>query len=198
MTYALDTLYSWPFWIGAVCGLVTWKLYCRQKARWLDRHYPLPGGEKHYVSHINRLWIAGLAMGLSIGYILLTAQKTHDQTVGLAHSVAHCWTESFQSTKAQIDLNAQNDGISRQQQNLQREYDRATSEWLKALVNPPGDLVDEDTNSPARKAWGLEATANYQLKLNDLGTQFDNLVNQRKTLDAERAQHPLPESTCGK
>lgn len=198
MTYALDQIYSVPFWIGSAITMVLWKLYTRQKARWLDRHRPLPGGEHHYVTHINRLWLAGLALGLSLGYILLTAQKTHDQTVGLANNVARCWAESYTSTKAQIDLNAQNDVISRKTQDLQRDYDRATSDWLKDLVNPPGDLANLAPQSAPRQTWGIQRTAQYQTKLNDLGTQFDDLAEQRRQLDIERAQHPLPESTCGK
>lgn len=198
MTYALNTIYSWPFWIGSACSMILWKLYCRQKARWLDRYHPLPNGAKHYVSHINRLWIAGLAMALSIGYILLTAQLAHDQTVALAHRVARCEAENYRQTKANIDLNAQNDVITRKQLELQRQYDRDTSEFWKSLLAPPGDLAHQSTDSPARQAWGMQVGALYQAQIDDLGTQFDGLVNQRKQLDYERAQHPLPEATCGK
>jgi hypothetical protein len=70
--------------------------------------------------------------------------------------------------------------------------------WLKLLVSPPGEMADEPTDSPVRRAWGLEVTAQYQNKLNELGAKSDDLVNQRSQLDAERAKHPLPETTCGK
>lgn len=198
MIKILDTVYSLPFFLGAVVGTIFWTIYCHQKAHWQDKHYPLPDGRRRYVNHISRVWLAAMALTLSLGYILLTAQKTHDQTLQLAKNVAECWAESYQAAKANIDLNAQNDIISRQQQELQRDYDRATSDWLKLLVNPPGELANQPTNSPARQQWGLQITAQYQTKLNDLGTEYDDLVNQRKTLDNERAARPLPETKCGK
>lgn len=196
MTYILDYIYSWSFLIGALAGLPIWIAYCKQKARYLDIHQPEDA--PHQIAKLNKYWAAGLALALSLGWILLSANKTHDQTVGLAKDVTRCWTESYAQAKAQIDLNSQNDGISRQQQALQRNYDRATSDWLKDLVAPPGDLANQDTQAPARKEYALQRTAVYQEKLNELGRQSDDLVNQRKVLDDKRAQHPLPEPTCGK
>jgi hypothetical protein len=174
------------------------RVYWHQQRNWLDQHHPLPNGERHDGRHISRIWIAGLAAVLSLGYVLLTAQKTQDQTIALTRSVARCWQESYESTRTQIRINRENDLISRQQQGLQRDYDRATADWLKALVNPPGDLANQPTNSPARQAWGLDITGQYQAQLNALGAKSDQLVNQRNELDVERAQHPLPEATCGK
>jgi hypothetical protein len=198
VTYVLNTIYSWPFFTGAIIGSVLWRIYCRQKALYLDIHDPLPNNAKHKVAQLNRLWVAGLALVLSLGYILLSAEKTHDQTVLLSQNVARCWAESYAQAKAQIDINAQNDGISRQQQQLQRQFDIDTSNWLKDLVVPPGDLADQSSDSPARKQYGLQRTAVYQEEIDELGKQFDNLVNQRKVLDEQRAMHPLPEPRCGK
>jgi hypothetical protein len=198
LTKLLDQIYSWPFFIVAFAGFGFQRLYCIQKMNWLDKHHPLPDGAKHRVGHVSRVWLAGLLAVVSLGYVLLTAQKTHDQTIGLTNDVGKCWTENYDNTKAQVKLNQENDQISRQQQNLQRQFDIATSDWLKALVNPPGTLKNEPTNSPARQAWGLEITGVYQNKLNDLGGQSDALVQKRKDLDDERAKHPLPEAKCGR
>lgn len=196
MMSILQLVYSLPFFVGAVAGSLFWKLYCRQKARWEDRNYP--GGAPHDAAHISRVWIAGLVAVGGLGYVLLTAQTTQNQTLRLTHDVARCWQESYQSAAAQINLNAQNDNISRQQQRLQRDYDRATSEWLKALVNPPGALADQPSTSPARQAYGLQLTAQYQDVINRQGTEFDYWVDQRTLLDKKRAANPLPEATCGK
>lgn len=198
MIHILETVYSMPFFIGSVLGAVFWKLYCQQKARWLDRHNELPDGAHHYPSHVSRVWIAALAAILSLGYILLTAQKTQDQTVQLTNNVARCWQEAYQSTRAQIKLNADNDLITRKQQQLQRQFDIETSNWLKDLVNPPGGLANQPANSPDRQVYGLQRTATYQGVLDDLGRQFDDQVHQRTVLDDERRQHPIPEVTCGR
>lgn len=198
MMSVLQTIYSVPFWFGAGAGIILWILYCRAKARYEDRRHPLPDGRRHYPNTISKVWVAGLAAVLSIGYVLLTAQNTQDQTIRLTKQVAKCWQESYQATRAQIRINTENDVISRRQMDLQREYDRDTSEFWKNLVAPPGDLAREDVNSPARQAWGLRLSIKYQAEIDRLGTQFDDLVNQRAALDVERKQHPLPETTCGK
>lgn len=198
MMTILNTIYSLPYFLGAISGTVLWMLYCRSKVRWQNKYHPLPDGQLHYANHISRVWIAGLIAAVGLGYVLLTAQKTHDQTIDLTRNVARCWQESYQSTKAQIDLNAQNDLISRTQQNLQRQFDVATAGWVKDLIAPPGDLAAEPTTSPARQAYGLQRTSQYQDKLDDLGAQFDDQVRQRAALDVERSKHPLPETTCGK
>jgi hypothetical protein len=198
VTYILGILYSWPVFIGAMGGALIWSVYCRQKAHYLDKHNPLSDGAKHQIARLNRLWVAGLCLALSLGYILLSANRTHDQTVALANNVTRCWAESYAQAKAQIDLNAQNDIISRQQQALQRKFDVATSDWLKEIITPPDDLATRNPNDPIRQTWALQRTAVYQAKLDDLGAQSDTLVAQRQALDDERAKHQLPEPTCGK
>lgn len=201
----LEHIYTWTCFWSALAGWVARLMFVRSRAKWLDKHEPLPDGSKHRVDRVSKVWLAGAAGLLTLGYVLLTAQKSADQarsnqqhTIELTHKVAQCWSESYQATKAQIRINAENDAISRQQQALQRLFDIASSDWLKQLVQPPGDLAKMDTNSPERQAWGLQVTAQYQAKLNDLGAQSDDLVKQRAALDVERKQHPLPETTCGK
>jgi hypothetical protein len=187
MLYILEMIYSFPFMWGAATGAVLWKIYCYAKAR----------VQHHAVARMSRVWISGLCAVGALGYVLLATARTEQRTVELNTAVTRCWSETYQQTKAQIDINAQNDGISRQQQALQRQYDEATSDWLKDLVAPPG-LSDQPTNSPARQDYGLRRTAAYQDQLNELGKQFDALVAQRKALDEQRAQHPLPEERCGR
>lgn len=192
MIHVLETVYSLPFFIGAVCGEALRRLYCYQRARWENNE------DYDYLGHISRVWLAGLAAILSMGYILLTAQKTQDQTIALTRDVARCWQESYQAAKAQIEINSENDGITRQQQQLQRDYDRATSEFWKDLINPPGDLANAPVNSPERQTYGLQLSARYQADINRMGAKFDDLVNQRSALDIKRANNKLPEVTCGK
>jgi hypothetical protein len=198
MLHVLETVYSVPFFWGALVGTLVWKLYCHAKARLLDRRDPLPGGHRHAIARMSRQWVAGLCMALTIGWVLLATARTEERTARLNQDVTRCWQETYQQIRAQVMLNAQNDGVSRKQQQLQREYDEDTSNWLKSLVSPPGDLATQSTNSPDRQAWGVKVSIEYQAKLDDLGRRFDALVQQRVALDNERAQHPLPEARCGK
>jgi hypothetical protein len=196
--YVLENVYSWPFLVGALSGAVLWMLYCRQKARYLDRHDPLPDGKRHAIARMSRQWMAGLCAVLSLGYVLLATDKAENNTTRLNAEVTRCWTETYQQIRAQVTLNAENDSIIRKQQELQRDYDRATSDWLKALIQPPGDLASLPTTDPRRQQYGIDITARYQLKLNELGAKADDLTAQRDELDKQRAAHPLPEARCGK
>lgn len=198
MIKVLDTVYSLPFFCGALTGTVLWLLYCRAKARYLDRHNPLPDGHRHAVARMSRQWLAGLCAVLSLGYVLLSTEHAEMHTARLNQQVTQCWSETYHQIKAQVEINAQNDAVTREQQQLQREYDEDTSTWLKTLVNPPAELANLSPNSPERQAWGIKITTEYQTRLDDLGRQFDDLVARRANLDKERATHPLPEARCGK
>jgi hypothetical protein len=198
MLKVLETIYSLPFFYGALAGTVVWKAYCLAKARLLDRHNPLPDGQRHSTRRMSRQWLAGLAAALSLGYVLLVTARSEEHTHQLNREVERCWAESYRNTNAQIEINQQNDIITRQQLELQREYDRDTSQFWKSLVSPPGDLAHQDVNSPARQDWGLQLSVKYQAQIDQLGAQFDDLVNQRHDLDVKRENNKLPETTCGK
>lgn len=196
--YVLENIYSAPFLIGAACGAVLWMLYCRQKAHYLDRHDPRPDGKRHAIARMSRLWIAGLCAVGSLGYVLLSTDRAEHNTTRLDAEVTACWTETYQQIKTQVQINGENDAIVRKQEELQRDYDRATSDWLKALIQPPGNLASLPTTDPIRQQYGIDITARYQLRLNELGAQADDLTAQRDGLDRQRAEHPLPEARCGK
>jgi hypothetical protein len=198
MLHILEIIYSAPFFWGAVVGTVIWKLYCRNKNRILDRDHPLPDGQRHAVGRMSRLWLAGLIMVVSLGYVLLAVSRTEEHGSQLNQDVTRCWQETYQQIRAQVQINGQNNDVTRRQLALQREYDEDTSDWLKSLVTPPGDLAGQPTNSPQRQAWGVKVSIQYQTKLDDLGRRADALVQERDNLDKDRARHPLPEARCGK
>lgn len=198
MLKMLEMIYSLPCLIGAVGWQIIWKLSLHSRARWLDVHHPLPDGQKHCVERMSRVWLAGLCAAFSVGYVLLATARAEEHTHELNRAVVHCWSESYQNTVAQIEINRQNDLVTRKQQDLQRQFDIDTSNWLKKLVSPPGDLASQPTNSPARQQYGIQVTTVYQAELDDLGRQFDDQVKQRESLDQQRKEHPLPEAKCGR
>lgn len=187
MLHVLSMVYSLPCFIGAVGWQIIWKASLYSRARWLDVHHPLPDGQKHCVPRISRVWLAGLAASLTLGWVLLATARTEEHTHQLNANVVRCWSEGYQAAMAQINLNAQNDGISRMQQQLQRDYDEDTVQWVKNLLSHPGNQV-----------YAVAVTEAYQTQINDLGRQFDRQVEMRKVLDQQRAEHPLPAVTCGK
>lgn len=199
ITKILEQIYTWTFFFGAILGGGLWRTYCHQKARYLDIHDPLPGGAKHHVQRLSRVWIAGLVMVFSVGYVLNTAQKTHDQTLQLQADVNRCWGETYQNIKANVEVNAQNDQITRQQIQLQRDYNQAAYDWLKLLLAPPDpELAAKDPNGPERRAWGITVSIEYQEKVNQINKGMNDLINQRIALDKKREANKLPELTCGR
>lgn len=188
MTSILGWVYQTPgFLLGYAAAIGLQHLIWRQQRLYLDKHHALPDGARRPVRRISRTWWATMVALFGLGYVMFSVNTTHDQTVSLAKDVARCQQESYQATNAQIKLNADNDLISRTQQNLQREFDVDTSNWLKDLIAHPGD-----TN------YAISATTAYQDQLNDLGRRFDYQVHRRQVLDEQRQQNPLPEVTCGK
>lgn len=195
MLRLLDLIYSLPFFLGAVTGTVLWKLWCRTRARYEDRHHPLPDGGKHIIRRISRVWIAGLCSTLSLGYVVLVMGHLETNAQQLTSTVVRCWAANYTATKSQIDINAQNDAITRKQIRLQRRYDVDTSRWLAKLIEQLGKPTPEGVVNPEEIA---DATAVHQAVTDQLGADFDVLVQQRDELDKERANHPLPDSECGR
>lgn len=191
----LPSLFTPGGLIMFAAGCLTWRSYCWLKNRYLDKVDP------EHAPHRGALKMVVIAWGIlfsGIFYIGVQTQNAHDQTVKLSDNVTRCWSETYQQVRAQVELNAQNDAVSRAQQALQREYDEDTAVWIKELIAPPGDLATQPTNSPERQAYGIKVSEQYQAQLDDLGRRFDQQVAQRKALDAKRAAHPLPEARCGR
>jgi hypothetical protein len=198
MLNILDMIYSRPFFWGALAGTVLWKLYCHSKARLQDRHDQLPDGKHHAVARMSRQWVAGLCMALSLGYVLLATGRAEERTTRLNQEVTRCWQETYLQIRSQVLNNAENDKVSRGQQALQREYDKATSLLVEQLVSPPSEISPLGYNDPVRVAWKLKVTDDYQARIDELGRQFDAFVQQRVDLDKQREMHPLPEARCGR
>lgn len=198
MLNILNTVYSAPFFWGALVGTVLWKLYCHSKARLQDRQHPLPDGQRHAVAKMSRQWIAGLCMVGTLGWVLLATGRAEEHTTELNNEVTRCWQETYRQIRSQVLNNAENDKVSRGQQALQREYDKATSFLVEQLVSPPSDISPLGYNDPIRVAWKLKVTDDYQGRINELGREFDAFVQQRVDLDKQRAMHPLPEARCGR
>lgn len=182
--------------LAFLAGVAARRAWCIGKNKWLDHAHP------EDAPHTERIKTVFLGWVLVLGGILYTgvqAQVTHDSTVGLAKNVARCWAESYQNTKTQIDINAQNDALSRQQLQTQRDYDRDTVNWISRLLEPDDPAIAAlQPNDAARQAYSIRISQDYFAQINVLGTRFDDLVAQRAELDKQRAQHPLPERTCGK
>lgn len=188
----LDTIFSWTFVIPFILGYSARHIYCRIRARWLDKHRPNGDGAPHRVPVPNRIWLGGLlglaAVGWSMYSVDQTAHRT-DQIITDARAfsleVRDCQRQFNTAIRWQRQLDQDNSDLA-------AEDRKALADWLAALVAPTDpDIAKLQTNDPIRQAWALAVTVDYQKRQSAI-------EQQREANNRTKAAHPLPEPTCGK
>src|ERR1700756_1523126 len=118
---ALHGVFSWTFVIGWVIGFGSRHLYCRLRARWLDKHHPNPDGTKHRVPTPNRVWLGGLFALAAISYSVYSTQQTADRTDQVisdartfALQVKECQREFNTAIRFQRRLDQENSDLAAQ------------------------------------------------------------------------------------
>jgi len=180
---ALDIVYSLPFLLGALVGLVLDRIIKCAEAKWLDKHDPLPDGKAHKPAGYSRTYVAALLAAMTLGYVLLTMIRTENNYEGLAQELADCQA-----------INAQNDRLSREQRDLFLDLNEAETSWLTRLVAPDSpEIAALDQNDPRREAWAIDVTIVYNERAGKLNEQIRAISDRQRALEAERAASP----TCG-
>ena len=197
MTTLLDLLYSLPFSIGMVMGVVMMKAYKRVQCHYADAHRPLPGGRHRHPPSISRVWIGGLLTVAVLGYVILQVNTTEQRYKSLSEDVRHCQVEFQQALVARAKITTENDALLRQRVDLLQEYGRATSTWLGQLVAPPSDLADLAASDPKVGVWMAAVTRVYSDRANRITAHMDAIGNRLEQLEQDRLAHPLPSATCG-
>lgn len=190
--HLLDTIFSWTFVITFMLGYCSRHIYCRIRARWLDKHQPNGDGSKHRVPIPNRIWLGGL-LGLtavawslySVGQTSRRTDQVTDDTRNLTIEVKECQRQTFTALHWQRQLDLDNADLAAKDR-------KALADWLAILVAPPDpNIAKLDTGNPVRQAWALGVTMDYQKRQAAIEAQ-------REINNQIRAAHPLPEPTCGK
>lgn len=196
MNDLLGMIYSIPFAVGLIIGLVAQRLVVWWRCCWLNKNRPRDNGRPHTVPSLSRVWCAGaVAVGV-LGYILLQVGQTEGRYEHLAASVAACNRELIAAQKARSDLAAENDRLSREQRALLAESDEASNAWINRIVNPPPDIVGLELNDPRRQQWSLDVTRVYFERAGKINEKIYAIAVEQQKLDLTRAAHPLPEPTC--
>ncbi|AKF14280.1 hypothetical protein SEA_VINCENZO_18 [Mycobacterium phage Vincenzo] len=197
MTAVLELVYSFPFATGLVVGVVGQRAYAHGVAKYQDVHHPLPSGRHRKVPGISRVWVAGLVLLATLGYVLLQTGQTEAKYRGLARSMYDCQREFNQALKARSQITTENDRISTQQRDLFTALDEAAGTLVDRQLNPPADIAALPMDSPRRLAWNEDVARVYYQRTSKLRGQIADLRAEQTRLQHERAAHPLPEPTCG-
>lgn len=191
----LEFVYSLPFVIGAVVGYCGQRCYAHVRAWWLDRRDPLPGGRHRATPPVAPTWIAGLLAATMLGYVLLTAERTHEQGERLTSDVTRCWAEAYQAAKARAELNDEDAALAREIAVHRDELSQTNADWIGRLLNAPPNVGD---SVERRQQYMFDVTKVYFEQYGRIVAQIKDVEGRQAQLAEQRRTHPLPEMTCGK
>lgn len=195
----LERIYSWPFLVGVILGFIGDGYYRRMVAMWEDNHHPLPGGRKHTVAGISRMWLATLLTVGTMGYVLLLAERTHENQVALGKSTAKCQEEFNEAVEAQIKIHDQDLVLARQQRDLMTQLNDRHDQWVSEVIQPPvPDIAKLAINDDRREIWSVAVTNLYIEDSQRIRQKLDTNSKDQDKLANDRAAHPLPKMTCGR
>lgn len=198
MTDVLEIIYSAPFLVGLLIGVIAERSYSHARARWMDRHHPLEGCKHRTVAPISPMWVAGLVLAATLGYVLLQTNNTEERYRQLANNMEICQREFNTALAAQAAVMDQDNTLSRQQRKLLAERSQLESEWIEHLIEPPPNIAKLPGIDPRRIAWAADVTRIYFGHAAALDKQIDAVSEQHVAMDTERRTHPLPDPTCGR
>ena len=195
MLHFLGIIYNWSTVLGAITGITLQRLECRAKAKWADKHHPLPYGEKHPIPGISRTWVTGLIFALSVGYVLYSAEKSRDYSVRLNNEVVRCWIENYNIAKKRAEINDKDARLANELSSYRDDLEQARTDYTRALVAAPPSI----SNDPDKRAQYLfDITQSYAMQQANIMVKIKDVEGRRHQLDKDREQNPLPEVTCGR
>ncbi|AYD82014.1 membrane protein [Mycobacterium phage Saguaro] len=198
MSNVLSIVWSLPFLIGMVVGIVGQRLYYHLRARHEDKVNPLPDGRKRRVGGISSVWTGGMVAAFVLVYVLAQSQQTHDETVALAERTHQCQADLIASIERSRAISRENDELSMRQRDLLAELEELQAVWLGRIVNPePPEIAALDPNDPRRQSWAIDVTRVYQERSRTLRDEVASITERQAQLAKERAANELPGPRCG-
>jgi len=131
---------------------------------------------------------AGIAIGcVAIIITVLQSSQAYNTAKTTAMEVQQCQREFNTILRTRAKIAEENDNWSQ----IQR---KALGDWLFEILYPPPNILQlrlENPNSPAYQQWAVDITSKYSRIIQQAQAEQDANLK-------ERAEHPLPEPTCGK
>lgn len=197
MIHVLHLIYSLPFLLGLVVGGAGYWVYVWESCHWRNKHHPRPDGRPYRPGGLNVTYAAGAVVLAIIGYILMSAQDTHDQTVRLTQDVARCQVEFNNSLIQNSGISTQDIDLANAQSDLRVKQDVARNAFLAHLLAPPPEITGLNPADPVRYQYFMDQVREYAEWTSSLSTQIQAIVDERKKIQQDRKDHPLPKNDCG-
>ncbi|AXN53290.1 membrane protein [Mycobacterium phage Thonko] len=189
MQSVLTVIYSLPFLLGFVAGLIGMRAAQETRCRWLERHQPLPDGKRRRVGGL-------IAFGV-LGYVLVQVGQTEQHYRDLGNEMRRCQIEFNTSLNKRAEITQENDRLSREQRDLFAELERLQAVWIGRLINLPPELIDLPQADVRVQDYGRTVTRIYQERAETLRGKVDAISKRQAELERERAANPLPPPSCG-
>ena len=187
MTEALANLLSISSLIAFLLGVGATKGYYYVRCRMLDKSDP---EHKPHSKPSKSLIVLWALVFLMTGVTGIQGYETANEVRQLAADTKECQNQFTEALIARARISADNDKWSA----IQR---KAIADWLREILLPPPDIAkirNDDPNfgtNPRYVQWSFDVTTKYYNIIQEAQDEQDQNV-------AERAQHPLPEPSCGK
>lgn len=192
----LQLIYSLPFAIGLVLGIVGQRFYVHSRVAFLNKYRPKADGGPYHAGHISRMWIAGLATAGSLGYVLLSAELAHSESRSLSHRVEQCQAEMTESITSHLSALSQTVTIQERRSQLFQQFNVVETEWIDRLLTPPARLQGVSVSDQRWQDWVYDVTRIHTDRIAEINRQVGRLNERQRQLDRERLDHPLHAPGC--
>lgn len=187
LTQALSELFSLSGLIAFLLGMVATHFYYYVRCRYLDRSDP--DGKPHRMRYKSTLILWALII-VTTGYIGVQQFETKSNLYELTIHTSQCQADFNNALTARAAISADNDKWSA----IQR---KAIADWLHEILLPPPDIQEirnhdpQFGTNPRYVQWSIDVTTKYYNVIQKAQDEQDQNAK-------ERADHPLPEPTCGR
>lgn len=198
-------LLSWSFVVGVVAGFALSRIWCVLKLFRLDRTDPLPNGRRRpklEALAIDRRYLAGAVAVAFLSWSVLQTEANAEENARIAAgardfaaAVQKCNAELIAAITGSRQITADNDRLSKEERALLADGQRASREWVGALLQPPADVAALPEGSAERIRYEIETTRNYFARIGRIQARIDAVHDEQNRNERERPA--LPDPQCG-
>lgn len=183
--YILGTIYSRPFLIGAVIGLVSMRAIAAMRVRFAT-HSDGKFSFQHVLPPMDKRSVAVVMVMAMVGYCTLQNDRSHHRLTELENRIDKCWTEAYEAVKERAGYQAQDRDLFRQRWDIENQIDNAGEDLVRMMVEaPPGVRADTDRYT----AWVNDIAAIYSSRVKELQAQMSDLRKTEEKFAIDRLDH---------
>lgn len=199
-TPELSNLFSLSGLIAFIAGMGTTRAAYWVRDRWEDHRHP---NQPHHVHKWKSIVMAWSVLVAAMLYIIgqthqatMMTEQTNADVRHLATKTRDCQATIIGALRARAILSDANDALTEQMRNLLAEGNKELDTWISGLVNPPTAIAALPIGDLQRQQYGLDITTAYFARSDDIDKQISVLQARVKTIQEERAKHPIAAPQC--